>query len=256
MYDIAICDDALRDADFLIKRIRRLGKYQDKIRFHEYKSGKELLESIRTIKFSLIFMDICMDELDGEQTAEEIRKWDDHVVLVFFTGYADPTPHSVTVQPFRFLKKNMTENELDENLSKVLDRMAEVADIPVLEAKTGTKSFILRADEIVYIEKASKSVCVYITEAAAKKHEIEWDHNKKSGLRAQGRLKDVYQRFQACGFGYPHDSYIVNLKYVISFAQGELRLEGYEDIAFRISRGKMTEFNKIKREFYGTKYGR
>ena len=35
MYDIAICDEASRDAEFLIKRIRRLGKYQDKIRFHE-----------------------------------------------------------------------------------------------------------------------------------------------------------------------------------------------------------------------------
>ncbi len=256
MYDIAICDDASRDAEILIKRIRRLGKYRDEIRFHKYKSGKELLAAIKAVSFSLIFMDVCMEELDGEQTAEEIRKWDDHVVLVFFTGYADPTPHSVTVQPFRYLKKNMTEAELDENLSKVLDQMAVVAQIPVLEVKTGTKTIILRADEIVYIEKASKSVRVYITEAAAKKHEIEWNHKKRSGLRAQGRLKDVYQRFQACGFGYPHDSYIVNLKYVISFAQGELRMEGYEDIIFRISRGKMTEFNRIKREFYGAKYGR
>lgn len=256
MYDIAICDDALRDTEFLIKRIRRFVKYQDKIRFHEYQSGKELLEAIRAVNFSLIFMDICMDELDGEQTAEEIRKWDDHVVLVFFTGYADPTPHSVMVQPYRFLKKNMPENELDENLAKILDRMAEVADIPGLEVKTGTKSLILRADEIVYIEKANKSVRVYITEAAAKKHEIKWDPEDRPEIKASERLKDLYQRFCPCGFGYPHDSYIVNLKYVISFAQGELRMEGYENIVLRISRGKMTEFNKVKREFYGAKYGR
>lgn len=256
MYDIAICDDASRDAEFLIKRIRRLAKYQDKIRFHEYQSGKELLEAIRAVKFSLIFMDIYMDELDGEQTAEEIRKWDDHVVLVFFTGYADPTPHSVTVQPYRFLKKNMSENELDENLSRILDRMVEMADIPVLEVKAGAKTLFLRVDEIVYIEKAIKSVCVYITETAAQKYGIKWNHKGRSEIKAQERLKDLYQRFRVYGFGYPHDSYIVNLKYIISFTQAELRLEGYEDMVFRISRGKMTEFNRIKREFYGAKYGR
>ncbi|MBD5472022.1 MAG: response regulator transcription factor [Lachnospiraceae bacterium] len=256
MYDIAICDDVSRDAEFLIKRIRRLGKYQDKIRFHEYGSGKELLSAMDKVQFSLIFMDVCMEELDGEQTADEIRKRDDQVVLVFFTGYADPTPHSIEVRPFRFLKKNMTEAELDENLSKILDQMAEAADIPVLEVKAGARSLILRADEIVYIEKANKSVRVYITEAAAKKHKIEWNQKKRSEIRAQGRLIDIYQRFQSCGFGYPHDSYIVNLKYVISFAQEELRMEGYEDMILRISRGKMAEFNRIKREFYGAKYGR
>lgn len=38
-------------------------------------------------------------------------------------GYADPTPHSVMVRPFRFLKKNMTEDELDkvnvDNMEKI-----------------------------------------------------------------------------------------------------------------------------------------
>lgn len=256
MYDIAICDDALRDAEFLIKKIQRLGKYRDKIRFHEYGSGKELLSAMDEVRFSLIFMDVYMEEMDGEQAADEIRKRDDQVVLVFFTGYADPTPHSIEVQPFRFLKKSMTDAELNENLSKILDQMAEAANIPILKAKVGTKSLILRADEIVYIEKANKSVRVYITEEAAKRHKIEWNCKKRSGIRAPGRLIDIYQRFQSYGFGYPHDSYIVNLKYVISFAQEELCMEGYEDMVLRISRGKMAEFNRIKREFYGAKYGR
>lgn len=256
MYDIAICDDASKDAELLIKRIQRLGKYQDEIRYHQYKTGKELLSAIEEINFSLIFLDVCMEELDGEQTAEEIRKRDDRVVLVFFTGYADPTPHSIMVQPFRFLKKNMTEAELDGNLLEILDRMAAVARVPVLEARAGTRSLILRADEIVYIEKANKSVRVYITEAAAQKHGIEWNHKKNLEIKASGRLKDVYQHLRPCGFGYPHDSYIVNLRYVISFAQEELRMEGYEDMIFRISRGKMTEFNGVKRDFYGSKYGR
>ncbi|MCM1125907.1 MAG: LytTR family DNA-binding domain-containing protein [Lachnospiraceae bacterium] len=256
MYDIAICDDIFEDADFLIKRIQHLKKYQDKIRFHTYQTGRELLSAVEEVNFSLIFLDVCMDELDGEQIAEEIRKQDDHVVLVFFTGYADPTPHSIVVQPFRFLKKSMSEDELDGNLLEILERMEAAAKTPVLEAKTGSRKLILRADEIVYIEKANKSVRVYITEAAAKRRKIEWNHQKRAEIKAPDRLKDVYERFRASGFGYPHDSYIVNLQYVTSLSQGELRMEGYEETAFNISRGKMMEFNRVKREFYGAKYGR
>ena len=49
--------------EFLIKRIQRLGKYQDKIRFHEYGSGKELLSAMNEVRFSLIFMDVCMEDI-------------------------------------------------------------------------------------------------------------------------------------------------------------------------------------------------
>ena len=256
MYDIAICDDVSKDADFLIKRIRRLKKYQDKIRFHKYHSGEELLSAAKEIIFSLIFMDVYMDGLDGEQTAEEIRKIDDHVVLAFFTGYADPTPHSVMVQPFRFIKKNMKEEELDRNLSETLDKMAAEADIPMLKVRIGTKSVFLKVNEIVYVEKGNKSVRVYISEAAARKYHLEWDDKKRPNVKASSKLMDIYRDFQPHGFGYPHDSYIVNLKYVVCLGEGELRMEGYEETALRISRGKMTEFNRVKREFYGAKYGR
>ena len=104
MFDIAICDDSELDRGLLIEEIGKCEKYRETVRFHQYSSGKELLAAMELARFSLIFLDIQMQGMDGERTAEEIRKMDDSVVLVFYTGFAEPTPHSFEVQPYRFKK--------------------------------------------------------------------------------------------------------------------------------------------------------
>ena len=83
MFDIAVCDDSELDRNLLIEEIRKCEKYRETVRFHQYSSGKELLAAMELARFSLIFLDIQMQGMDGERTAEEIRKMDDSVVLVF-----------------------------------------------------------------------------------------------------------------------------------------------------------------------------
>ncbi len=251
-YDIAICDDVSLDAEFLIRRIQRLAVYKEELRFHEYRSGKELLAAMKDISFSLIFMDIQMGEMDGEQAAEKIREIDDNVILVFFTGYAEPTPHSIMVHPYRFIKKNMSEKELDKSIKEALEKMEAEADFPTIKAKIGSKTIILKANEIVYIEKYSKSVRIYISKAAARKYQIEL--KSKSDIRASVKLKDIYEKLRSYGFGYPHDSYIINFQYIVSFTENEFRMEGYENTVFKVTRSKAVEFNRLKKEFYSEKY--
>ncbi len=253
LFDIAVCDDALRDTEFLIRRILRLGVYSEALRFHRYRSGRALLKAMEKIKFSLIFLDVKMEEMDGEEVAEEIRKIDDSVVLVFYTGYAEPTPHSIRVQPYRFIKKNMPEKELDKNIKEALVKMAAEAELPTIMAKAGCKMLILKADEIVYIEKYSKSVRIYLSETAAKKHQVDFENNPD--IRAAFRLKDAYERLRAYGFGYPHDSYIINFRYVVSITENEFRMAGYENTLFKVARSKAVEFNRLKKDFYKKKYG-
>ena len=76
MFDIAVCDDSELDRNLLIEEIRKCEKYRETVRFHQYSSGKELLAAMELARFSLIFLDIQMQGMDGERTAEEIRKMD------------------------------------------------------------------------------------------------------------------------------------------------------------------------------------
>lgn len=255
MYEVAICDDSALDRRLLREDIGRYKKYQEQIRFHEYGSGRELLSKMEQIRFSIIFLDIQMGGMDGEKTAEEIRKLDDSVVLVFYTGCAEPTPHSFEVQPYRFIKKNMSQNEKNRNIIDALDKMAAVIQMPLLEAKINGGRLFLKPDDIVYIEKYRKSVKVYLSQSAKRWYHIRTIDDREPEIRIADKLGNLYSILRQYGYGYPHDSYIINYKYLMSCIENEIRLEGFPDTVFKVSRSKAVEFNQMKKEFLTAKYG-
>jgi len=255
MYEVAICDDSPVDRRLLIEDISRYKESGQQMRFHECETGRELLNMMEQVRFSIIFLDIQMKGIDGERTAEEIRKSDDSVVLVFYTGYAEPTPHSFEVRPYRFIKKNMSQAERKRNITDALDEMAAIAKMPSIEAKINGGKLFLKPDDIVYIEKYRKSVKVHISKAAKKRHHIEENDTGETEIRIADKLNNLYKLLKQYGFGNPHDSYIINYMYMISCVENEIRLEGFEDIVFKVARSKAVEFNRLKKEFLTAKYG-
>lgn len=252
MYDVAICDDAIRDREFMKKEICENVKYGSLLRIHEYGSGLTLLKDMEKINFSIIFMDIQMKDMDGEQAAEEIRKLDDSVIIVFFTGYAEPTIHSIEVQPYRFIKKNMPDMERRKYIDDSLEKMADAARMPHILAKIERKKVILRADDIIYIEKHKKFLKAHLSTVA--KTRLRISAEGESDIRIYDKLEKLYDILKPYGFGYPHSSYIVNFKFIISCKDDEIKLEGVPNIVFNVTRSKMAEFNIMKRQFLISKY--
>ncbi|MBS5959257.1 MAG: response regulator, partial [Clostridiales bacterium] len=121
MFEIAICDDNAQDRQRLSERIDKNIPEAEKIRIHEYDSGLLLLEAIKGIRFSIIFLDVQMKGIDGEETAIRIRELDNNVILVFYTGFVEPSPRSFEVQPYRYIMKNMTEKIMDRYIKDALD---------------------------------------------------------------------------------------------------------------------------------------
>ena len=91
MYKIAICDDDKRYR----KTIREIIEHENslpenEIRFYEYESGNELLKHT-DILHELVFIDIRMPGLDGNQTALKLRNYNKDAVLIFYSSYFEPT---------------------------------------------------------------------------------------------------------------------------------------------------------------------
>ena len=54
----------------------------------EFESGNEFINlGINMTKYDIVFLDINMDEMDGIETAQEIRKVSNDIFIVFVTAF-------------------------------------------------------------------------------------------------------------------------------------------------------------------------
>lgn len=95
MYKIAICDDDKRYRKTIREIIEHKNSLpENEIRFYEYESGNELLKHT-DILHELVFIDIRMPGLDGNQTALKLRNYNKDAVLIFCSSYFEPTVDSI-----------------------------------------------------------------------------------------------------------------------------------------------------------------
>lgn len=252
VFEVAICDDCERDRHYLRVQIEKQIRERSDVRIREYESGGSLLEAMQDITFSAIFLDIQMAGMDGNATAKEIRELDKNVVLGFYTGFAEPSPVSFEVQPYRYIMKNMTEEQKQNYIGDILKQMFYIGKMPMLTARVARQHIRIHAEHIIYIEKYKKSVRVHLTRRALPIYGIA-ETEEKPDIRIPGKLKEIYEVLEKHGFGWPHDSYIINFNYIYYCTSKVLRLMEAEDI-FQIARSKAKEFNKKKDSYMCSKY--
>ena len=100
MYKIAVCDDVSVDIDNIVEIIKKKSNESNilGISYFLYKNSNDLLKNINE-KFDVIFLDIQMEKMDGNEAAKLIRKADSDVILVFCSGIRVPTIDLFKAQP-------------------------------------------------------------------------------------------------------------------------------------------------------------
>ena len=211
MLQIAICDDE----QFYREKIRRLlTDYLEKrdlgssISF--FTSGEEFLsQSENNVKYDIVFMDISMDELNGIETAMQMRAFHSDTFLVFVTAFIDYALEGYKANAIRYLMKDTLDVAMGECMDAILQKM---------RTSQVTFSFIegerkLYTDNIIYIESSRhKSVFYYM--------KSEMTH-----YQIYSRLDAVEQELSGCGFLRIHKSYLVNCKYIYAIEKGQCILD-------------------------------
>ena len=249
MYHVAICDDSEADRLALKKLLIKNDVYVKEVILHEYESGNQLIEAMKTIQFSLIFLDMRMDGMSGRETAYRIRERDSKVVLAFITGSVEPASDVFRVTPYRYMIKTAAEEELDTDIKSIIAQMISTESIPRIKATVDKQIIRIHPNDILYIEKYERKSRVHITQSAIMEYRLE----KKGDVLSGMKLADIYECLKGYGFGWPHDSYIINFKYVNTLAKDYLFLEGVP-AKFTITRSKTKEFGKQKSYFLLGKY--
>lgn len=216
MLQIAICDDEPYYREKIQSLlVQYLGKKNLESAFHCYQSGKEFLSSREnSVKYDIVFMDISMKELDGIQTASQIRAFHSDTQLVFVTAFIDYALEGYKVNAVRYIMKDTLDTAIPECMDAILQKMRlSQVTFPFMDGDA-----TLYTDNILYIEsRRHKSYFYYMQPCVTNSGATQ------SGVvtyQIYEKLDCIEQKLSDYGFLRIHKSYLVNMRHI-------RRLSGY-----------------------------
>lgn len=211
---IAICDDNRNDIKYLRNLIEISKICPSDAEFYEFTSGEELLENYQN--YNIVFLDMLMGGLNGNQTAERIRKQDSEVILSFYSDFEVAAHKILHSRPTRYLLKSSSEKTLSEEIDYVLrEAMNKTKNMELKIQYYGTTA-VLKLSDILYISINNKGSLVWITENKANEIWKPDEMPKELALKSAKSLTYYYFLLKYSGFIYASKSYIVNAENVVA----------------------------------------
>ena len=212
MLNIAVCDDE----PYFQNQIRELiSAYLNDLGYEYtitcFDSGKELLQKGTDItRYDIAFLDVQMDEMDGIETARHIRELSEDMFIVFVTAFISHSLEGYKVGAIRYLLKDdkCLKGSLEECLSAIIGKMKYIKRS--FEFLSGDKEILI--DKILYIESNLHKMKFFVLEEEKKEYQM------------YGKLDGVSEEMKPYGFTRIHQSFLVNMKYVISVERYVARL--------------------------------
>lgn len=195
---IAICDDEKFYRDEIIKNLERYKEDYPEMDILQFTCGEDLIASYNNGQnFDFLFLDIQMKDIDGVQTAQEIRKWDKYVILFFITSYVNFVSATFRVGAFQFLIKPIDERDFKEDFDRAIKQHKINHFKYIVRYKEST--ITLEVKDVIYIEALNRHLFVV---------------DKSNRYECIGKLKEEEKKLSSYGFVRCHQGFLVNMAYI------------------------------------------
>ncbi|MFT3952570.1 MAG: LytTR family DNA-binding domain-containing protein [Oscillospiraceae bacterium] len=221
---IAVCDDERVLCDALCKILEEysISRGMDIVTYR-YHSGQALLGA--GVSFSAVFMDYCMDGLNGIDTLRRLRETDKDTAVIFLTSYPHIVFESFEVNTFRFLVKPVERNAVFAALDALL---RQLGDGRFLEIPTADEVWRVAVGDIIYVEANRKRTVVRTAVQS-------FDCAKSLSALEKELPGDLFCRI--------HKSYIAGLHHIANHTQTTVLFDNGEQGL--IGRSYRMEFKKM-----------
>lgn len=234
MLKIAVCDDEkyyreqIHTQLLLYLKTRGLDASVDL-----FSSGEEFLaDRENLVGYDIVFLDINMEDIDGIQTAMEMRKFQSETCIVLVTAFLNYALEGYKVGAVRYIMKDALEMQMTECMDAVLKKMQiRQVTFPFVEGER-----TLYTDNIIYIESQGHK-CMFL-----------YMEKEIGTYQIYEKLDKIEEMLSGYGFLRTHKSFLVNMKHVRTISNYLVTLDSGEELPVPRLR-----FRKVKEEFVAYK---
>ena len=207
---VAVVDDNARDRAWLAGELESLlARRGLSGSVTAFGRGEDFLKSARAERFTLAFLDVYMEHMDGVETARALRAFDPECLLVFSTSSADHALEGYRVHAVQYLVKPYGLAELEE-LFTLLERLLPVPE-KYVELRSGRQTVRVRLEDVLWAEHFQHQVRVHTAGGGVLSTRLTF--------REFTELLAGESRFFVCGRGL-----LVNLDHAADFDGRDFRL--------------------------------
>ena len=223
MLRLAIVDD---DAAYRSEIRKMLTDYEkefgESFQITEYTDGDELVENYKS-DFEIILLDVEMEFMDGMSAAEEIRKVDPDVILVFITNMPQYAIKGYRVDALDYILKPISYYAFSQTIKRAIGRRGKSDKTYLVLGIKGGKQKVA-VDEIRYIEVINHDLFV---------------HTISGVIETKGSMREMTEQLGDGNFFQCNKGYLVNLAYVDGLSGYDVKVG---DDVLLVSRAKKKPF--------------
>ncbi|MDE6744487.1 MAG: LytTR family DNA-binding domain-containing protein [Lachnospiraceae bacterium] len=204
MFRIAVCDDEKCFCETVKKYVGNyLIKKEIPFEIDTFGSGKDLIAlGPDIVKYTIVFLDVNMEEINGIKTAQKIREYSSEIYIVFVTAYIDYSLEGYKVNAERYILKNNI--NLEDSIFECMDSIFAKLKYFVFKRKF---VFIecernISLEKIVYIESKLHKLEFHVIEECMMTYSL------------YGTLNSLEKELLEFGFLRIHQSFLVNLRHI------------------------------------------
>ncbi len=184
-----------------------------------FSDGDEIAENY-TKEYDIILMDVDMRFMDGLTAAEEIRKHDPEVVIIFITNLSQYAIKGYAVEALDYVLKPLSYYAFAQRIDRALKRMENRNRKRFLRIETKNGVCKIDVSSIYFVEVDGREL-IY--------------HTADGNITARGPLGKVETELADASFFRCNKGYLVNLRH-ISAVDGDMATVGGESV--QVSRSK------------------
>lgn len=225
---IAVCDDEQAQRAAVCAQLHA---WRPAYTVESFAEGEGLLQRIRQgARYDLLLLDIALPGKDGISVGEQIRAYDEDVLLLFLTSHEQYVFSSFACGVFDYIMKSAAQERLFAALDRAERLVHKRRHCLTIQTKEGVRR--VEVQDLVFVEAYHRHLLL---------------HMRGQTCDTLGKMNALAAQLQPFGFLRCHQGFLVNMQYIQRIEEGII-VTAYGD-RVEMSVRKRTECLRLFNEY-------